>query len=245
VHAVIIHRATRLSSRSIAKVGGAIDGRLFMLSIRRWSVIAVSLASFAIAGRASAQGAPAPAPPPPPGPPPAEAEPPGAHTHDGFYLRLGLGLGYMTDSQTKGFVDKVSGTGSGYLLSIGGTPIPGLVIAGTMFTHLQPKPHYELGATSGDTANAFFLFAIGPTVDYFPDPKGGLHFGGGPLYGTYNTVNYTSTGFALTAFGGYDLWIGKNWSFGPSLQLTYNHSGKDQATDSTTSIALMFSFLDH
>jgi hypothetical protein len=166
------------------------------------------------------------------------------HTHDGFYLRLGAGFAYQTTSEDPDSA-KIKGTGSAYVLSIGGTPVPGLAIAGTIYTVFQPKPSVTLGNQTVDANSALWMTGIGPIVDYYFDPSQGFHLGGGPLYTTLNAVNYTATGYGLTAFTGYDFWIGNQWSVGPTLQLAYAHTSKDAFSDSATSVSLMVTFLDH
>lgn len=203
------------------------------------SVIAASLLSLPIAFVASSASAAEP----------VQEVVAGEHTHDGFYMRLGAGYGYMTTSSSvtgQANSASIKGVGPAFQMSFGGTPIPGLVIAGTMFMHLQSKPSVDLGnGQSADANSSVFLLSLGPIVDYYPDPHGGLHFGGGPLFSTFNGINYTSTGFGATVFGGYDLWIGKSWSFGPALQYNFSHASKDPETDTSNSIAVMLSFTDH
>ena len=201
-----------------------------MLSIRRWSVIAVSLASFSIAASAAAQG-----------------EPERTH-YDGFYLRLGAGYGYMTTTESIGGQDagKIKGAGGAFDLVIGGSPIPGLAIGGKLFSQWQTKPTVEVGSTSVESDKTVVLVSIGPVVDFFPDSKnGGFHVGGGPLYSSLSAVNYTSTGYALAVFAGYDFHVGGKWSLGPNVQFLYSSTSKDTVNDKTTSIAVFFSALDY
>ena len=107
----------------------------------------------------------------------------------------------------------------------------------------------ETGAVSAKADKTIFALTIGPSVDAFPDPKGGFHVGGGLGYGTMNAVNYTSTGYELHVFTGYDFWIGNNWSIGPMLRFMASKTSKDVGAgsikDTTTSIALMVTVLDH
>jgi len=174
----------------------------------------------------------------------AAPEPAGAHTHDGFYLRLGGGLGYQSTSEDPDG-GKIKGTGTSWLLSIGGTPVPGLTIAGTIFTVFQSKPSVTIGNLTADANSAVWMTGIGPIVDYYFDPHEGFHLGGGPLFTSLNAINYTATGYGVTAFTGYDFWIGNQWSVGPTLQLAYSHTSKDNFSDSSTSASLMITFLDH
>lgn len=227
-----------------------------MRSIRTLFVVSVaSLAVVSFAAVAGAQEGAPPSGPMPAAPPPGAAQPPtrsegGARTHDGFYMRLGAGYGYMTDTNTVGSLEgKIKGAGSAWLLTLGGTPIPGLVIGGTLFTHIQPKPTVEAGGQSKSIDETLFLLGIGPTVDFYPDPKAGLHFGGGFLYSTFNAINYTSTGYGVHVEGGYDFFFSDSWSIGPLLQLAYSNTSKDQggitSKDSATSISAMITIVDH
>ena len=205
---------------------------------------ALTLASSFSSAQAQGMAPAGPPGPPPPAQPEASADARGVRTHDGFHLRLGVGYGYMTTSVEPG-AGKIKGPGSAWLLTIGGTPVPGLVIGGTLFTHVQGKPTVEQGNFSGEASKAVFLLGIGPTVDFYPDPKGGLHFGGSLLYTSLNSVNYTSTGFGAHVFGGYDLFFSDQWSVGPTLQLVFSKTAKDPEKDTTTSISAMITLLDH
>jgi len=119
------------------------------------------------------------------------------------------------------------------------------VIGGTLLTHVQGKPTVEVGNQSTEATNSVFLLGIGPTVDYYIDPKGGLHFGGSLLYTSLNAVNYTSTGFGVHVFGGYDFFFSDQWSIGPTLQLAFSKTSKDPEKDTTTSISAMITIVDH
>jgi hypothetical protein len=168
--------------------------------------------------------------------------------YDGFYLRLGAGYGYMTTTESSGGQDlgKIKGPGGALDITIGGSPIPGLAIAGKLFTQWQTKPTVEVGGTSGEADKTVVLAGIGPVVDFFPDSKnGGFHIGGGPLYSSLSAVNYTSTGYAIALFTGYDFHVGGKWSLGPNVQFLYSSSSKDTFTDKTTSIVVFFSALDY
>ena len=168
--------------------------------------------------------------------------------YDGFYLRLGAGYGYMTTTESSNGQDlgKIKGSGGAFDLSIGGSPIPGLAIAGKLFAHWQSKPTVEVGNTSATADNTVVLVTIGPVVDFFPDSKnGGFHVGGGPMYSSLSAVNYTSTGYALGVFLGYDFHVGGKWSLGPNVQYVYSSSSKDAVNDKTSSIVVFFSALDY
>ena len=71
---------------------------------------------------------------------------------------------------------------------------------------------------------------IGPFVDYFPNPRTGLHFGAtvglaGPLASGSSDSTSSSDkksagpGIGGIVFGGYDIWIADQWSIGASARL--------------------------
>ncbi len=180
----------------------------------------------------------APATPAPPSPPPAATPPPRAstapvlppttegHVHDGFYLRFSLGLshGWVSGSGPAGDAS-LSGGGLGFLLAAGGTPAPGFVVAGTlMFAGatgalngggICAVPPCAL--PTGDVSSGQVI--LGGLVDWFPVPTGGFHVGGslglGGLAITYPGGNDSSgSSLGLSVLGGYDWWIGPEWSLG-------------------------------
>jgi len=186
-------------------------------------------------------------------PAPVAAKPTGDRVHDGFYLRLTAGYGMMPIKRTttpESGETKISGNGAEFDLSIGGSPIRGLAIAGTVLAHVVSSPTVKAGNIEAKASDAVFMTYFGPTVDGYPDPTGGFHVGGGIGYGTVSAVNYDATGLALQAFTGYDFWIGKSWSVGPLLRALWVNGKKDigagaSINDSGTSITLGISFTDH
>lgn len=105
----------------------------------------------------------------------------------------------------------------GALLAIGGNVGEGLVVAGAIQTATtrqtfegSPPPSREASATVGQ---------LGVLVDWFPDATGGWHVGGLAGLGTVQITDAdvpTSSGasFGGALFGGYDFWIGPQWSLG-------------------------------
>jgi hypothetical protein len=156
-------------------------------------------------------------------------QPPDAYVHDGFYLRLGAGPGYGAlagsgpagDASIAGF-----NPFGGSLVAIGGNIAPGLVLAGAVnsvlvrqtFKGVPPEPEQKATAA---------LAHLGVLVDWFPDPTGGWHVGA--LAGIA-ALQVSDTGlrdlsdplrkdsgglgFGGALLGGYDFWIGPQWSAG-------------------------------
>lgn len=191
-------------------------------------------------------GAPPPqgAPPPgyygyPPGgepPPPAPAPKLGVHEHDGFFLRFGIGYSYLStkvkvtepDTGVEGTL-KGSGVGIG-LAMIGGTVAPGFVLGGALLGHGYSEPDYELNGTDIDMTDRTVTFSvIGLFAQYYFDAKSGGYLqaliGFGQLDDDDSDNNDESTerpqGAVFGIGGGYDFWVGEQWSIGPELRLMY------------------------
>jgi hypothetical protein len=176
------------------------------------------------------------APPPPAAPlPPCEnsgkpspcAQPADAYRHDGFYLRLGGGVGYGSFSGTgpAGDASLAGFNPAGEtLLAIGGNVAEGLVVAGA-FHGSGVRATFEGAPPARDATAA--LGQLGVLVDWFPDPTGGWHVGGMAGLGVIQIVDAGvrdsgeaivkdsgGTGFGGALLGGYDFWIGPQWSTG-------------------------------
>jgi hypothetical protein len=179
-------------------------------------------------------GAPAPSGPvavpatPPPAPPLPACEssgkpspcvqPADAYRHDGFYLRVGGGPGYgaLFGSGPSGDAS-ISGFSAGTLLAIGGNIGEGLVLAGA-FQGAQVRNTFEGSPAPQKNASAS-TGQLGVLLDWFPDPTGGGHVGAlaGLGFATITDAEIkdaSGLGFGGAVFGGYDFWIGPQWSAG-------------------------------
>jgi hypothetical protein len=141
--------------------------------------------------------------------------------HDGFYLRLALGVG----TGTVEFGDAPAELGdaietTGWLdVMIGGTPSRGLAVGGGMW-----MGGFDTNEWRGENSDrgTVAVFAIGPFVDYFPDPREGFHFGGTVGLGGLsvdaepfsNSDERTATGGGMGAWMGYDFWVSREFSLG-------------------------------
>jgi hypothetical protein len=159
--------------------------------------------------------------------------PTGVERHDGFYLRAALGFaGINMERSTEGQIytvsgdwrdSSVSGVGGMSELSIGGTPAPGVVIAGTLLLHQIAKPSLKRDNAADTKLDSPLTFAVlGGTLDWYPNPHGGFHLGGTLGLGaagakTPSGSAFDSIGGAGGAFSvaiGYDWWVGDEWSIG-------------------------------
>jgi hypothetical protein len=103
------------------------------------------------------------------------------------------------------------------MLAIGGTPGEGLVVAGVIRGvtargrfHGGPQPERDATGTNGQ---------LGVLVDWYPNPTSGWHVGAlagvGAITITDSDVRDSNGfGFGGSLFGGYDFWIGPQWSLG-------------------------------
>jgi hypothetical protein len=174
----------------------------------------------------------------------AAAEP---ETHDGFHLRLGLNFGPVSNTigveaagQEQDYGD-FSGFTTGFDLLIGGSPVQGLAIGGALITTYTADPSFEskqqgLPSTYDGT---MLLAGVGLYVDWYPDPNGGGHVQG--LLG-YAAVDFVTddgqsgsndpSGPMLGIGGGYDFWVGDEWSIGPFARILYAPVSYDSALGS-------------
>jgi hypothetical protein len=175
------------------------------------------------AGGSSEAPAPYAARPPEyPTPPVPPCGGPGAFTHDGFYLRVSSGIALVALGGTGPTGDaSIGGAGSSGGLAIGGTPSRGFVVGGAINggsigpNNAKGLPAEVTGGSTGELA-AF--------ADWFPNEHRGWHVGGMLGVGFVSiTQLHTSTwnggSLAGNLFGGYDFWLGPEWSLGVQADL--------------------------
>lgn len=184
--------------------------------------------------------------------------------HDGFYLRMGIGYGRGSVT-SKGKVlgidieAKFEGGGPSYELLLGGTIGSGFVLGGGFVGQdiSEPKITVTGGGGALDSSSiaknqSLGVVVLGPMVDWFPDPKGGGHVGamvgiGG--IGLSGDDGKSSSGTGASLWGGYDFWVGEQWSLGPELRVVYVSAHRDvigsRLNDKATSIEVLFTALYH
>jgi hypothetical protein len=193
-------------------------------------------------------------------PAPAPAATAGVREHDGFYLRLGLGLGFAfgtTKPEESSADADVSGFGIPSELAIGGTLAPGLVIGGGAYNMFVPAPKYKIADQDVD-GGGIQLGSLGPFVDYYLDPKGGIHFGGALLFASAAVAEKDSIpkasgfGFGAALMGGYEIFVGEQWSIGVvgrvayyNVKLTADLPGDPQTTLGVFTPAVLFGATYH
>jgi hypothetical protein len=192
--------------------------------------------------------------------PPAEAQ--AQQLHHGLYVRVAGGGSYFSDaveSDPLPLVGTVDGTlqgGSfGAQLGIGGSIAPGLVLGGMIFFNHMPglsttnaKAQGPLGTTpiTDVDFDPTTLTVFGPFVDYYFDPRSGLHaqaaFGYGLLSlgqgsdrgtGIRRVQDQSGSGFAAMIGGGYEWWVSSSWGLGVLGQLMFGVGSGEDSTGHT------------
>jgi hypothetical protein len=167
-------------------------------------------------------------PPPEPAPPPACdqsatpspcTQPSDAYRHDGFYFRL------MNETQYFAVLGEgpdgsasVKGLGSGGTLALGGTPLPGLVIGG-MMNATTLRGNFKGRPEGPETDASVSRVMFGAFADWFPDPYDGWHVGAALGFAAVTLTDSSlddavGAAFSAKLFGGYDWWIGPQWTLG-------------------------------
>lgn len=164
-----------------------------------------------------------------------------ARVHDGFYLRLGGGVGFISDAfeTEEDSAVEISGTIQGTTfpgeIAIGGTVAPGLVLGGGLYWHYAPSPSAEEVEVQAQGLESELeiefepsqFTLIGPMVDYYFDPRRGLHLQGsvglalfalgeGEVAGLAGFESEEQSGGGLGAMVGvgHEWWIADNWGLG-------------------------------
>ena len=173
--------------------------------------------------------------------------------HDGLYVRAGAGLGLVNDSfetEDIGVLGTVNGTITGLTipleLSVGTSLKPGLIVGGGMFFHYVPSPAADNAESSlgleGDVEfdpGSFILF--GPLVDFYFDPRQGLHLQGSVGLGYFSigegdvpdaplpttTASASGLGFGAMVGFGNEWWVTDDWSIGVLARLAFGVTGAE------------------
>jgi len=210
---------------------------------RRWArwMLSVALAGV-LASRARGAAADAAAPP---------EQAPGVNTHDGFYFRFASGFGGYDEMAQSHYHEPYGGGGKlnvrvrgfsiAHEFALGGTPYPGLVIGGgvysievvtsTVTSNRDDDPRYPM---PGDmTLESRSLDIIGVFADRYFVPTLGLHLqaalglaqqvgfsldGGTDDDDEDALIDPLGPGLALGL--GYEIWIAEQWSLGVLARAT-------------------------
>jgi hypothetical protein len=157
------------------------------------------------------------------------------HRHDGFYLRLATGFGPYNETIRLPSEDShttVTGMASTSDFAIGGSPRPGLILGGAIWstTVLASDTRTDPGAiVPPSTLQSGSYSVLGPWMDYYFDPHGGLHMPASLGFAVIRGLDAQGAGFhndhiaygaGILAGLGYDWWVGDEWSVGIVGRLT-------------------------
>ena len=153
----------------------------------------------------------------------AAAEPGGDRVHDGVYLRLMVGPSYLYASGSDPGDTTLTGMGIGGIAMAGWTPARGLVAGlGAMGAHIF-SPSVSVGGEDGEGESDLIGLTVGPFVDYYPDPTGGLHYVALAGVATMEDGLEATSDLALGVGGalgaGYEWWVSDSWSVGAMARL--------------------------
>ena len=158
-------------------------------------------------------------------------------THDGFFLRLGLNFGPLIGSLEPevgvGEAD-YSGLTIGSDLLLGGTLADGFVLGGALITGSTSDPTIKVGDLEGEGDGNLILAGLGVFANYYFDPTQGGHLQAILGFAAVDFVSSSGTsggndptGVMLGFGGGYDFWIGGEWSIGPFARVLYAPTSAD------------------
>lgn len=147
-----------------------------------------------------------------------EAPVPGVRQHDGFFLQLQTGPSFLSVSQDD--VDMtIGGSGFGFNLAIGGSPIENLVIFGELVSQVAMSPTLELGGEEfeSDDSVSLSLASIGPGVAYYFGKSnfflsGSIAMAQATLETELGSSGASGVGFRLGA--GKEWWVADQWGIG-------------------------------
>jgi hypothetical protein len=132
----------------------------------------------------------------------------------------------------------VRGIGQSAALSVGGTPFRGWVVGGRLWTARIDPVFHEGGASVNpdDDSVKLTLLHVGPFVDFYPDPRRGLHFFGSSSFSIQVETDTKGNGRAPHTFGaalalggGYEWFLASEFSLGATLRSTLGLSTRAQA----------------
>jgi hypothetical protein len=170
-------------------------------------------------------------------------------------MRIGLGLGRIgaefrnNDSlELGGSVEgSVAGLAGAFEFALGGTPAPGLVIGGGIFTGTTSEVETNELNVDGRPVSpikygqlTFTLF--GPFIDYYFNDRSGFHLQGalglaamevgtGKRGSNGVTDRRTLGGLGFMLGGGYEWFVGEQWSLGGIARMRYGALETDDDDD--------------
>ncbi|HVU00600.1 MAG TPA: hypothetical protein VHE30_02570 [Polyangiaceae bacterium] len=149
---------------------------------------------------------------------------PGARLHDGFFARSDTGIAVLfAQVSGRGPRSGIRAVGQSATISVGGTPARGLVIGGMVWTARLDPVFIEAGRTihPDDDSVKITMLRLGPFLDYYPDPRLGLHFQTALQFSVQiesdvkgNAIDPPAVGAATSVGVGYEWFLSSEASLG-------------------------------
>jgi hypothetical protein len=155
------------------------------------------------------------------------------HNHDGIYVRFGLNFGYAVDSIENGsFQTSSTGLGFGPDIAYGLTLSDHIVVGPAFHALIVPGPSTVENDVDITVDHNASYYVLGILLDVYPDPRSGLHFtatvGVGHAEVNVDQDNDDDTnGIGFRIGGGYDFWVGEQWSLGALASVAYVGGAND------------------
>jgi hypothetical protein len=162
------------------------------------------------------------------------------------YLRLSIGAGYLgVHGNGPSGSASLSGAATSLMFALGGTPLRGLSIAFVATVDSLGNASFNGAPTSDGSGWSADKAMLGAMVDWFPDVHRGWHVGGALGFESISVSNdasqisWSGGGLGGNLLGGYDFWLGPEWSLGIQgvLSATANQSMQD---DTNSSVGYQF-----
>jgi hypothetical protein len=150
----------------------------------------------------------------------------GDRRHDGFFARSEPGIAFLTahvdDRGASPRRSGVRGVGQSAAVSLGGTPLPGLVVGGTLWTARIDPVFTEDGVrvSSNDDSVKLTMLRLGPFLDWYPDERAGFHALANLTFDIHVESDEKGDAREPAAFGGsFGLGAGHEWFLASSFSL--------------------------
>ena len=151
--------------------------------------------------------------------------------HDGLYCRAALGAGHLHARTENG--STIDGWGFSPEVWLGGSPVAGLALGGTVALLAVGDPDAAitaadsggLGDVSGEARGVATYSSFGVFADYYPMPRAGFHVMAGLNFSsleftpTGGQASEPATGVGVFGGAGYEWWASDQWSVGPLVRV--------------------------
>jgi len=177
----------------------------------------------------------------------------GERIHQGRLIRVAAGPAYLHESwhPSGGTGDAVhTGWGPALDVTVGKFVRPRLVLAGSLrLAGIINRDETTLGMTYALDDTVHFVDTLAALIDFYPDPRRGLHAGGSLGVAAITELD-THMGGTQTSWGpdvalhvGWERFISRRWSAGGLFRLAYFHHATDTPPPDTSSNGLLATLL--